>query len=457
MTKYIIHLFCAVVLAITTWIAVGPSVYENSGIAALIAVCLFTGFIEFLGYLSYREFERNGSYAHLAIASAILLASATLTFWGGKVLEDFTYRAYEKEIAQKEQSVNRALNSEYNRALKDWKEQKRVFESTRTEKQARLDAEYNKRLNEIMWPAEVALYKQGKTKSLRSHQSSSVRERIAKADKVHGWYTSELEALGAFSIPHPVRERADLESERDSAAQLASIAKNSVRAFDLVLVALVIFLIVSALTEEGDEYIPENSVSEGLLKAIIRAKDGLGIQLAGSDYYEHEERRAVYEEGLRQGASQSEALSEALRSAKHSSEALRQEVLRKAKHIEALERELAKHSQNSQGADKQEDTAKSEAHRSTEAKHSEARSEACEAIDTDMGWIVRTPEGDFTKTKVRTNWRMAKNAWLKSGTEERKATAMKWWSRWLVLAQAEGFQVSRADREVMDGLKMKVA
>jgi hypothetical protein len=306
-----------------------------------------------------------------------------------------------------------------------------------------------------------------------------VRERIAEADKVHGWYTSELEALGAFSIPHPVRERADLESERDSAAQLASIAKNSVRAFDLVLVALVIFLIVSALTEEGDEYIPENSVSEGLLKAIIRAKDGLGIQLAGSDYYEHEERRAVYEEGLRQGASQSEALSEALRSAKHSSEALRQEVLRKAKHIEALERELAKHSQNSQGADKQEDTAKSEAHRSTEAKHSEAhrstakhqseahrsteakhseaRSEACEAIDTDMGWIVRTPEGDFTKTKVRTNWRMAKNAWLKSGTEERKATAMKWWSRWLVLAQAEGFQVSRADREVMDGLKMKVA
>lgn len=306
MTKYYIHLFTVIVLASSTWLAVGPAAYEKGGLALAILACAFSALVEFFGYLSHRHYDRSGDTPFLIIAGIILIASASFTYWGATLMEAWmTDKPVKQSLAQQQARVsdvtafNQAAIDKWSKGYREW--------------QARIDGEIAKleseRIDEVKRTSRSKEFEKNYLAKnpawYRRQHSRSVEKQIKVADAIWEEWQAKIDKLRNEEYPIPKPQVVSIEpienagkEEVELIKSRAAISAKLVRAIDIIGLVFGIFVLISSMFDE-EPYIPRNPWSEGIISAVHNQKERFGAMLSyNPEQYAEEEKQYIFEQGV---------------------------------------------------------------------------------------------------------------------------------------------------------------
>ena len=119
----------SVLLATTTWLFIFPSVQEKLGIKVAIIACILTALVEFTGYYSRLMGSRTGSYFLSSYGFTIIIASATLSLWGGTLQKHLMIESGAKQAIAKANSDLDAIEDKKNKQASRIAMERKSFDS----------------------------------------------------------------------------------------------------------------------------------------------------------------------------------------------------------------------------------------------------------------------------------------------------------------------------------------
>jgi hypothetical protein len=293
--RYIIHLGLVIFLCCTTWVALWNPIYAKFGIGAAIAACLFSGTIEFVGYLFNRDYQRTNDQTSLGISSLILLASACFTFWGSTLLGNFIAQSSKEEARGKYAAVINAAQQELTDYYAKIDMEKKEFEADKEARKKELDKQeandiarigssdfqrYYIREGKKDWFEENTPNWVDEVQAIRAKYN---KERLAISNEKYTPDKSRLQALRS----NITRLQDDKGAEIASNVLMGNILVNTIRALDIIGILFALFFIISDVRNPGQKhYIPKHPVSENIITFVINAKETLGHRLSVFDKYD---------------------------------------------------------------------------------------------------------------------------------------------------------------------------
>ena len=297
--RYIIHLGLVIFLCCTTWVALWNPIHAKFGVGAAIAACLFSGTIEFIGYLFNRDYQRTNDPTSLVISSLILLASACFTFWGSTLLGNFIEQSSKEEARGKYASIINTAQQELNAYYAQIDVEKKELKADKEARKKELDKREADEIARIGSPDFQRYYiREGKKDWFEENTPGWV----AEVKAIRARYNDERGIISNERyVPDDVRLqtlRGNLTRlQEDKGAEIASnvlmgnIMVNTIRALDIIGILFALFFIISDVRNPGQKhYIPKHPVSENVITFVINAKETFGHHLSVFDKYDEEGR-----------------------------------------------------------------------------------------------------------------------------------------------------------------------
>lgn len=450
MLGYYISLAVHIFLAATTWLAVAPPMYAKGGAALAVIVCAVTALVEFMGYLAKRDYERTSNIVSLFVAGTIILGSGGLTFWGGKMLEDWAVSGKAPEIRSKWEGKEARVMSEYRADLRQWQSRKDAHD---TKMQKRLAARTEKYRADIraanrIWDFDNQ-YLDGDPGHFRRSTLKSVQKQVATADAIKAVYDKDYAEISKerFTEPAP-KEPSSLEGfQKGKDTEIAALEysaatyKKMIRGADIAGLLFAIFQIIRCAFTDEKPYIPRHGWSEGLVSKLDRLKESVGQSLEGEDWlYEEKQYEAdrAAKQALMEAKKREEELTEQakrreeriVRAAKERIEEERRKAEEAIKAVESSYAKKAYEAESSYAKKAYEDLdAQAESPKNTDNTHLHTHN-GVGAYEGAYNLRFREAYERMSLRDLRTNFRAARGEYKEKGRESALGRAELYWAVW---------------------------
>lgn len=449
MLGYYISLAVHIFLAATTWLAVAPPMYAKGGAALAVSICAVTALVEFLGYLAKRDYERTANIVSLFVAGTIILGSGGLTFWGGKMLEDWAVSGKAPEIRSKWEGKEAHVISEHRADLRQWRSRKDAHDTKVQRKLAARTEKYRAdiRASNRIWDFDNQ-YLDGDPGHFRRSALKSVKRQVATADAIKAVYDKDYAEISKerFTEPAPKEPSSLTGFQKGKDTEIAALEysaatyKKMIRGADIAGLLFAIFQIMRCALTDEKPYIPRHGWSEGLVRLVDRAKEDLGKTIEGG-YLALKESQEEADHSLKIELIEAKQREE--------------DLVRKARQIErAAEEQIARE----KAAREQAEARAYEAESSYAKKAYEAKSSYAKKAYEDLDAQAESPENTdnthlhthngvgayesaydlrfreayerMSLRDLRTNFRAAKGEYKKDGRESALDRAEFYWAVW---------------------------